>query len=351
MKNSKVLLLILIIGVAASLGLVLHRTLLQQNASVATLSGFFVKGSIFVDTNGNGKKDTTEVNYTGTTKPLIRLALFAHVCSPKPTLPTATITPSTMPAMSPTPTLAPHCYYSLCPQVACIYQDGKVICPVCKPTCITGAPVISVTGAVRPIVQGGSTMTVKGAEVSPAQQAFSSGDIQQADSCAEKPVSVIDCPVNPDGTYSCVTNDIAFSRATLTFNQPSGYDLTTHNSITKFTASKYQKDPSATIDFGIVPEGTITPPVGCFYRACDIACSVNNPNCCPRVLVCSTPTVTPVPTRPVCIPRPACLNIHQCTFPTPPGGWCSPTGKPLTNDETSKLLIYLNTLLRGQLKK
>lgn len=303
-KKNTLLLFILIGGILLSVVLVFQKQIFQQNASVATLSSFAIRGTVFLDPNMNGAKDAGEVNYTGTAKPLIRLALFAHVCAQKTPTPTSgAVTPTAATRFSPTPTLAPNCRYGLCPKVACIEKNGQVICPACEPICTTPTPL------------------EKGSVISQAPSTTSSEitekDVQDIDSCGEKPVGVTVCTVNPDGTYACIVNGTTFSRASLVFNPPAGYELTNRQNPYIFTAEKYQSSPSAVVDFGIVLQGAKR----------------------------QTPT-SPNASSQGCIPRPACLDIHQCTYPTPPQGWCSTTGKPLTNDEVNRLLIYLNTLLR-----
>jgi len=97
----------------------------------------------------------------------------------------------------------------------------------------------------------------------------------------------------------------------------------------------------------------LTPPPGCYYRVCTIACPATNPNCCPKILVCPSGTASPVLSStttpfPTCIPRPSCLDASPaCALPAPTQGWCPPTGKPLTGAQSNTFLFYLNSFLRS----
>lgn len=354
MKRAALPLFILGIGLVFAILMVFQQQIFQQHANVVTLKAFAVKGSVYLDTNTNGQKEAIEKNYTGEPKPLVRLALFTEVCRPTPT-PKVSGTPTPTVARIPTstPTLAPGCQY-ICPKVACIrLSDGSVKCPSCTTVCASATPTPQVS---RPVANGGKG--VQGAEDTTVGKVVSStvsnsDDVKDMDACRERPERVVPCTVNEDGTYSCIVNDVTFSRASLILNAPAGYAVTTHNNPFNMKAEDYAKNPTAVVDFGIAKEGTLTPPAGCYYRAkaCGTVCPTTNPNCCPRELVCTTPTpkvsrdVSPS-VKPSCIPQPDCLHSGKCTYPTPPQGWCAYTGKPLTNDETNRLLIYLNTLLR-----
>ncbi|HEX7042617.1 MAG TPA: hypothetical protein VF189_05200 [Patescibacteria group bacterium] len=356
MKRAILPILILILGLGFAIVMVFNKQIFQQNASVVTLKAFAVKGSVYLDSNVNGTKNTGEVNYTGTPKPLVRLALFTEVCRPSIT-PKLTGNPTPAPTITysptPTPSLAPNCHY-LCPRVACITNgEGHITCPSCTPICNpTPTPHQSSPTPVPTTTNGKNVQAAEDSTVGKvvSSQVSNSDDIKQLDACQTRPLKVVDCSVNDDGTYSCVVNDITISRATLIINPPSGYIVTSKNNPFVMNAQNYANNPTATVDFGIAKESSITPPAGCYFRVCTIACPTTNPNCCSKILVC--PSVTPkitekvTPTPVVCIPQPDCLSTHKCSYPTPPGGWCPSTGKPLTNDETNRLLIYLNTLLR-----
>lgn len=359
MKRPAFLLLILLVGVVAALVMVFNKQIFVQHASVVTLKSFAVKGNIYVDANADGKKGSTEVNYTGEPKPLVRLAVFTEVCRPTPTpKPTVTgvqesPTPTVTSIPTPTPTLAPNCRY-FCPRVACLrLPNGEVTCPACTPTCVTPQPTKSIGGlkGTNGKNEGNESGKVNVGQVV-SSQVSNNDDIKDVDACHTKPVKVVPCTVNDDGTYTCILNDVTFSRATLILNPPSGYAVTSHNNPFTMKADDYAKNPTATVDFGIANENTITPTPGCFYRRmeCGRLCPLTNPNCCPQILVCRTPTPSPTktltPTPVTCIPQPECIHTGKCTYATPPGGWCPWTGKSLTNSEINKLLIYLNTLLR-----
>src|SRR5207248_1868677 len=92
---------------------------------------------------------------------------------------------------------------------------------------------------------------------------------------------------------------------------------------------------------------SITPPPGCFFRECTIACPTTNPRCCPPIIVCAsgTPAVATSITPPTCITRPACLDKNPpCILPTPPEGWCQPGQQ--SDSHSNSILYFLNNFLR-----
>ncbi len=91
---------------------------------------------------------------------------------------------------------------------------------------------------------------------------------------------------------------------------------------------------------------------------------VQNPTVCPTGYSCDHTginpdlpgkcvTVSPSPTPTVsCLPEPSCLtaNPPTCELPQPPGGWCTPTGTPLSGSQISRVMVYLNNVLRSLLR-
>lgn len=247
---------LLLIGLAFLVRSVLLPTVFEQHASIDQFNAIAVKGSVYVDSNRNGKKDAGEVNYTGTPQGQVWLALFTNKCGePTPSVrPSATPIPPTG-AVTPTPPSG--CYYQkLCPMGILCRGGDRPWCPPCKAQLV--CPSGPAGGPIPPSGSGGTvTVTatpIKGGAVqgvsdlaqaqNPSQEDQDKKDAQNDDVCRRLPTRVIHCPVAADGTYTCTAEGVTFTDAWVKASEPARYIITSANPVKVIP-------PAATVDFGI----------------------------------------------------------------------------------------------------